>query len=417
MPKHKSQATMRHTPMVHSRCTQIYCPDVTKEALSFFSTKDENGEMPLVLIPTNRWGFSLILTIPDGVTCLVQKFGKDLEEAPKPGWHFMPSWYRIAYVVSHQSNTYNAPVQRCPTSDNVHVDIDCTLVFDIRDAHKFVYRLGAANFDELLRGTVDESIRALVRTQDVNSVYGLRGERADKMLNLLNEKFSESGVNFSDVKVTAVWLPHELASTLEKTTMKDKSMHCIRRKQEFELMQINQDTEMQIENITRKTEQALVTEAGNKRRAEMEFDRDMVQAEAEAIVRLLKAEEQSEVMIIESNSQLNRTKTQLETERVKKIALADSEGQETRLHGELLSEKKIMDGHIKEETMICDAEALKHEAAADKLATKSMAKKRQHELELREKEILSKLAASGQFNLVGSSADTIIQATMQGSFS
>ena len=42
-------------------------------------------------------------------------------------------------------------------------------------------------------GTVDDAIRMLVRREDHKTVYSLRGERADLMLKLLNDKFLETG--------------------------------------------------------------------------------------------------------------------------------------------------------------------------------------------------------------------------------
>ena len=59
-------------------------------------------------------------------------------------------------------------------------------------------------------------MRVLVRECSHDTVYGLRGERADSLLKLLNNKFESSGVNFSDCKITSVWLPDILSVSLEK---------------------------------------------------------------------------------------------------------------------------------------------------------------------------------------------------------
>merc|ERR1719436_1429612 len=123
----------------------------------------------------------------------MQRFGKDVGIAP-PGGAFRAPFYRIAYVVTQQSCTYNAPVKECPTSDNVRVGVDVVIVFMIRDPSAFVYKLGAVHFDQLLSGAVDEGIRLLVRQQTHQTVRTLRGNRADKMLTHLNKKFETSGV-------------------------------------------------------------------------------------------------------------------------------------------------------------------------------------------------------------------------------
>jgi hypothetical protein len=68
------------------------------QAVSIFSTKNEFGEIPLVLIPRSRGKTAMWLKVPAGVSCLLQKWGKDCELAP-PGLKFFPPWYRIAYIV------------------------------------------------------------------------------------------------------------------------------------------------------------------------------------------------------------------------------------------------------------------------------------------------------------------------------
>lgn len=177
--KHKGKI---HNP--HSHCKQIECGDITKYAISELSEKGADGTITLVLVPTPRWSCSPYFTVPSGVFCLLQKFGKNVGVA-NPGLHMKCGWWKVSHVVSKQAQTYDAPVKHCPTSDNVHVNVDVVVIFKINDPEKFVYELGAANFDEYLTGTVDERIRQLVREQDHKTVYGLRGGSSgvtDKML-------------------------------------------------------------------------------------------------------------------------------------------------------------------------------------------------------------------------------------------
>ena len=68
-----------------------------------------------------------------------------------PGIQMCKPWYNhVAYMVTQQSCTYNAPVKSCPTKDNVMVDCELTLVFAIGpdpvDVKNFVYNLGALKF-------------------------------------------------------------------------------------------------------------------------------------------------------------------------------------------------------------------------------------------------------------------------------
>jgi len=101
----------------------------------------------------------------------------------------------------------------------IHADI--TLVFQIIDAVKFVYELGAVKFDWLLEAATEERIRALIRGTQHDHIYELRGSRAIKLLKELNEKFEPFGVHFSDATITNVYLPQTLADTLQKETTFD----------------------------------------------------------------------------------------------------------------------------------------------------------------------------------------------------
>lgn len=53
----------------------------------------------------------------------------------------------------------------------------------------FVYRLGAARFDELLFAEIDEGIRTFINGIWLSQVFDLKGEMAVKMIRDLNIKF------------------------------------------------------------------------------------------------------------------------------------------------------------------------------------------------------------------------------------
>jgi len=355
------------------------------------------------------------MKVPSGVYCIVQRFGKDIGEM-EPGLKILPSWYRIAYIVSKQSCTYDAPVFNCPTSDDVRVSVDVVVVFAVNDPSKFIYRLGAKNFDDFLSGTVDEAIRMLVRKETHQSVYALRGSRADLMLKLLNEKFLESGVRFNDVKITSVWLPDALANCLETTTKLEKAMERLTRQNEYEMLQIKLESEMAIEEIRRKTEQVLVTESGRKRRAELEFEQRSVKAEEDGRVSLIEAEGKAEAQMVETNGQLKRTKMELETFRVNEVARAASQAELTRIQADHEEETAVIEASYQEQEMINEAGILKAEANTERTAVKLLARKRRHDVDLREKEILAELAETGKFNLIGTPGDSLVAAMLEGNF-
>merc|ERR1719223_2134549 len=183
----------------------------------------------------------------------------------------------------------------------------------------------------------------------------------------------------------------------------------------FEILQIKQTSEMAIEEIKRKTEQTLVTQNGHKKRAELEFEQRSVKTEEEGRVHMIQAEARSQVTLKEIDAQLNRTKTSLETFRTKELATTAAAAATKKIKADEDYEVKVIEAQWQEEKAICEAQAQKYEASAEKEASKCMVASREHEKQLREKDILCKLAQNGKFNLVGTPGDKLVSAMMTGS--
>lgn len=181
-------------------------------------------------------------------------------------------------------------------------------------------------------------------------------------------------------------------------------------------MQISQDSEMQIEEIRRRQEQVLVSEAGRKRKAELEFEQRSVKAEEEGSVAMILAHGKVEVDQLKTQTDLDRTKMRLETWRVTQIADAESKNNASKIAADLEAEHAIIEASWKEEQMIMDAEVTKCEASMEAEAIKNLAAKRGHDMMIREKEILKQLANKGSFNLIGTSGDRLVGAMLNGTF-
>jgi len=400
---------------VHSRCVQQDIARIS-DAVSKFSEKNERGEIPLVLIPSHRSPFTGTgwwLTIPTGCYCLMQRFGKDVGLAP-PGGSMKPPFYRIAYIVTQQSCTYNAPVLECPTSDNVRVSVDMVITFMIRDPSKFVYKLGAVHFDQLLTGAVDEGIRLLVRAQSHQTVRTLRGNRADSMLASLNEKFGESGVVFSNCTVTAVVLPEALEQSLESTTAMRKAMEKTTREHEFEMGEIQRKSQLELEGLKRNHEQSIVKENGNKKMAELNREKGLVKAAELLSTARIEAEQQAQVLKMETTAKRERTKVEMERARVEQISKAEADAEARRVQADISYEKAQMTAEVEKQRFVGEAEAIKLDSQAEAKASQYLTHKRKHELEMREKDVIMKLAQKANYNLVGQPGDRLVDGMMQG---
>lgn len=247
------------------------------------------------------------------------------------------------------------------------------------------------------------------------TVYDLRGgEKTAEVMERLNEKFKDGGVVFKSCIITSVWLHEDLAHYLEQTTEMELKKERIERQNEYEMLQIRQESEMQVEEIKRKTEQVLVTEAGRKKRSELEFEQNSVKTEEAGRVAMIEAETTTEVDALEVNAKKVRIKNESETQRVTAIAKADADAIAMRIHAETAAVVEKIKAECQEADMVADANVVKFEATAEKEASHYLVAQRKHELETREKGVLKQMAQTGTFNLVGDSGDKILQAMMSG---
>lgn len=400
---------------MHSRCVQKNVFRIS-DAVSVFSNRNERGEIPLVLIPAHRSALSGTgwwMTIPTGCFCLMQRFGKDCGIAP-PGGSFKPPFYRIAYIVTQQSCNYNAPVKECPTSDNVRVGVDVLIVFNIRNPEDFVYKIGAVNFDQLLSGAVDEGIRVLVRGQSHQTVRTLRGNRADELLAMLNKKFDSSGVAFSNCTITSVILPPQLEASLEHTTEMRKSMDKMTREHEYLIGEIQRKSALDLEELNRKNEQTIVMENGKKKRAELNHEQRMVKESELTSTVMIQEQQNAQVKLMETKAALERAKVDVERKRVETLSQAEADAEATRVKADIGFEKALMDADAEKARFSGDAEAVRLDAQAEAKASQHLTHKRRHELEMREKAVLMKLAQKANYNLVGEPGDRLVNAVMTG---
>merc|ERR1712137_981447 len=102
--------------------------------------------------------------------------------------------------------------------------------------------------------------------------------------------------------------------------------------------------------------------------------------------------------------------------RIEAETKAEEASAQKRIKGDIDAEARLIEGNWQEEKMICEAEGTKHEATAEEEASRCLIAKREHELKLKERGIIGKLAQDGRFNLIGTQADKLITAVMTGSF-
>ncbi len=305
----------------------------------------------------------IVLKIPSGVFALMTKYGKYVG-VYQAGRHFLPPWYKVAYMVTRQSTAYNAPVKNCPTADNVMVKVDLLLVFNVEDPEKFVYKLGAEKFGDLLASTAEEGIRSLVRSIDHNHAYELRGKGAGEMILNLNEIFQNFGVVFTSASITNVVLPPDLAGALENQTVFEAKKREQEKHQEYQLKVLNDKEALAREELNKKNERLSADETANK-------ERQLIMKES------------------------------AEVESLKKKRLAEIEAEQLANVMQINAEAELRASQLK-------AKALQLRAQAEGAVAADLDAVRNHELELQRLKVLQALASNGNVVISGHNGDNLI---------
>mmetsp|Transcript_17605 Transcript_17605/g.26684 ORF Transcript_17605/g.26684 Transcript_17605/m.26684 type:complete len:413 (-) Transcript_17605:409-1647(-) len=342
----------------HSKLVQRKIGSAVNADREFSKISSDVSEIPIVLVPRNHRLPKFTLGVPSGPFVLYQKWNAD-KGLLKPGvrWLWWP-WYRISHIATKRIISYNAPAKNCPTADNIMVNVDLSLTFQIGpdevDAVNFVYSLGATRLDELLSAEAEEAIRALVYSVTHDKVNDLREEFAHGMLKTLKRKIKPYGVDILHVKITDVALPTDLQNRLESTTayktklgeeektyenkvriLEDeatKELETVKRSNARKIQVIKAEqarfdllkkavenqtrggsTIMQIEASTKSemaTKQAIGNEIIEIEKAHHKVEQILNQAKLESLRMKIEAKQQAAVMIIESEALIDVAESQ-----------------------------------------------------------------------------------------------------------
>ena len=400
-------ASVPVTPLIfdgvqHSRCIQrrIASADRAGSAFNNRSSRD----IVLVAVPPSASEKGCcchpILSIPSGFFVLYQRWYRDQGELTPGVKCCWPFWYRVSHIVNKATITYLAPSASVPTADNVMVDINLSVTFEIgpnaKAAQSFVYSLGTSRFDEFLANEVEEGIRGLVYSVTHDRVNDLREEFAQGMLASLSRKFAPYGVQIKNVKITETRLPGNLARLLEETTTFRTRISETAKKHEATIRKIADDAAKELESLMRsnqRREQDLTAECA---KYEIEHREKIEEAVGAARVREMQARSKMDVMIGEAQGDLQVAAAEgdREAENIRKKAQIASD--ERRVKIEEMARVNILESEGKLRAAENDAQAFIAEAEAENKSTAGLEVKRKYLLEWERLQVLERLAREGR---------------------
>jgi regulator of protease activity HflC (stomatin/prohibitin superfamily) len=375
----------------------------------FNQVNEETGEMVMVLAASEASGW--FLQVPSGCYCIQHQWGAFAGFA-KPGFTFwLPPWLRIAYIVSQHAMVYNAPVTSAPTRDNVMVEINVAITYQIQsedDAKKFVYKLGAHQFDMLLYGAASEALRALVRTVDHVDIYSLRGTHAETFNADIKKTLTTFGISILDTIITEARLPPQIKAKRQETAMFNAKIEEQVKRQENKLLEIVQQAEMAMATLERKEEIHIQELVATKNRALLNRREQIVQAEATKEVAIRKAQQDILTGMIAVKAKLASAKAKVATERLNQVEIARYNAQALLVVAEQEATEVILKAKAGLEVTTSKAQGIEAMAEAEEVAAKAMDAKRAFDLELARLKALAQVAKSRPMVISGTHGDALL---------
>lgn len=267
---------------------------------------------------------SCVKVIKQSKVGIVMRLGKFNKKADT-GVHFLiPFLDQMAYVIDLRENVVDFPPQPVITKDNVTMQIDTVVYFQVTDPVRYVFEI--ANPISAIENLTATTLRNIIGELDLDETLTSRDLINTKMRSILDEATDKWGIKVNRVELKNIMPPQDIQVAMEK--------------------------QMRAE---RERRESILQAEGNKAAS-------ILQAEGEKQSAILRAEAQKEAMVreAEGEKQSRILRAQGEAESIRQIAQAKAEGEATIIKNvfQAMKESDIDDNML----------ALKSMEALEKLA-------------------------------------------------
>ena len=378
------------------------------------------------------------------MTLQVQRFGADFDTPSgksvwPPGFHFVAPWVRVKYLVTKQTFVFNTPVKGCKTADNVTVTIDVTLSLRIMGdesrgedpelVRTFVYKMQPSGLSQQLKDAQEEAVRALARSVNHTEVYGLRSAEQPKsqddmggddakgenssnvtavMKRSLNNQFNKYGVQITDVAITNVRLPRDIAMQMQEKTTYASVIAEQKMKQQNDLQMLGFREEIETAQQKKKEEQLAEEAEGIRVCAEKTQELYTVQAETKKMVAEMKELENAAVREIRSKDELEIEKIKTATELIKQSIGAQGNAEVAKVNAERTAYIQEKDAEIYATQAEYAAKSKQAVAEAEGKAATQLRAQRQFEISKKQLALYDELSKNDNVVISGKSSENLL---------
>ncbi len=157
---------------------------------------------------------SFIVPVPMGSQAVLLRRGR-FHRTAGPGTRIVPPWIPVSHIVATREIPFDAPAMSIPTRDDVRVNIDIVMTFTIAAPENFVFTITAPDFDQVVLATCQQSLRELIREKDWGEVLDMKDEDHDRLRSDIASTLDRYGVEVVRVVITHIMLPLDFVASRE----------------------------------------------------------------------------------------------------------------------------------------------------------------------------------------------------------
>ena len=238
-----------------------------------------------------------IKIVPQSRAYVVERLGS-YKETWQTGLHFLwPIFYRVAKQVSLKEQVADFPPQPVITRDNVTMQIDTVVFFQITDPKLYAY--GVENPLTAIENLTATTLRNIIGDLELDHTLTSRDTINAKIRSILDEATDPWGIKINRVELKNIKPPHEIQDAMEK------QMKAERERREAILRAEGEKASNILVAQGKKESKVLEAEAEKQAailfaEAEKEARIKKAEAEAEAILKINQAQAESIRLINEA---------------------------------------------------------------------------------------------------------------------
>eukprot|EP00475_Leptophrys_vorax_P037299 TRINITY_DN6409_c0_g1_i1.p1 TRINITY_DN6409_c0_g1~~TRINITY_DN6409_c0_g1_i1.p1 ORF type:complete len:285 (+),score=47.63 TRINITY_DN6409_c0_g1_i1:67-855(+) len=220
---------------------------------------DQTGKrcVPVIFRPDRPWT-CCTTEVPDGFKAIAVGYSGKYEGIWPSGLMVHSPGKHVAFLVPASVIVYSMPVRRCPTKDNVMIEIRVSFMMHINmDEESLLHLcwgLGAANLDKIIRTVTYEHVRVMARSISIWEAYDVISGHVvvKETIDALNERLAFYGIGVDSMAIESIRIPDEFAQLLSKATQWNVLTKFEYRNYDFALLKIRNNGDQALETIRAK---------------------------------------------------------------------------------------------------------------------------------------------------------------------